>query len=343
MAGRRKKAKVLVFRARFAATLVDWYRREQRDLPWRGTDDPYRILVSEVMLQQTRAQTVIPYYERFLERFPDVKALAEAREAEVLTYWSGLGYYTRARNLQRAARVMVAAGRFPSDYDGICELPGVGPYTAAAVASIAFNAPHAVVDGNVLRVIARLSNDGADIGSAKTRARFQRIADAWLDPREPGQFNQALMELGASICLPRTPRCLLCPVAAFCEGRKAGRQHELPVKRSKAVPLYIQIQVAIIERDGAVLLRRRDGTSLMAGFWELPAPDDLPSWRPRETLGSFRHTITHHHYTVTVLSGTVARVPAGFRWRRDRLDRIPLTTVARKALRLITQPKLTNV
>lgn len=337
MVDREKKGKGLIPASRFVDSLVDWYRRDRRELPWRGTNDPYRILVSEVMLQQTRAQTVIPYYARFLERFPDAKALADAREAEVLACWSGLGYYSRARNLQKAARAIVAAGRFPSDYDAIRELPGVGPYTAAAVASIAFNAPHAVVDGNVLRVIARLNDDGADIASLKTRARFQQMADAWLDPRHPGQFNQAMMELGATVCLPRTPRCPACPVAQFCEGRKAGRQHELPVKQSKAAPRHIQIQVAIIEKKGAILLRRRPASaSLMAGFWELPAPDDLPSWRPRETLGSFRHTITHHHYTVTVLSGTVSRIPPGFRWRRDGLDRIPLTTVARKALRLIT-------
>jgi len=337
LADREKKGKVSVSASRFVASLMDWYRRERRELPWRGTDDPYCILVSEIMLQQTRAQTVIPYYERFLERFPDVNALAEAREQEVLAYWSGLGYYSRARNLQKAARTIVAAGQFPGDYDRIRELPGVGPYTAAAVASIAFNAPHAVLDGNVLRVIARLSDDGADISSPKTRARFQQIADRWLDPRDPGHFNQALMELGATICLPRAPRCLLCPVTQFCEGRKAGRQHELPVKRCKAEPRHIQIQVAIIEREGAVLLRRRpDGASVMAGFWELPAPDDLPSWRPRETLGSFRHTITHHYYTVTVFRGTVSRVPPGFRWRRNEFDRIPLTTVARKAIRLIT-------
>jgi A/G-specific adenine glycosylase len=318
-------------------SLIDWYRRERRELPWRGTSDPYRILVSEIMLQQTRAQTVIPYYERFLERFPDVKILAEAREAEVLTYWSGLGYYSRARNLQKAARTIVAATRFPRDYDGIRELPGVGPYTAAAVASIAFNAPHAVVDGNVLRVIARLSNDGADIASPKTRASFQQMADQWLDHRDPGQFNQAMMELGATVCLPRTPHCPLCPVAQFCEGHKAGRQHELPVKKSKTTPRHIQIQVAIIAKKGAVLLRQRPASaSLMAGFWELPAPDDLPSWQALETVGSFRHTITQHHYTVTVLSGTVLRIPPGFRWRRAGLDRIPLTTVARKALRLIT-------
>jgi A/G-specific adenine glycosylase len=318
-------------------SLIDWYRRERRELPWRGTSDPYSILVSEIMLQQTRAQTVIPYYERFLERFPDVKILAEAREAEVLTYWSGLGYYSRARNLQKAARAIVAATRFPSDYDGIRELPGVGPYTAAAVASIAFNAPHAVLDGNVLRVIARLRDDGADIASPKTRARFQEIADEWLDHRHPGQFNQAMMELGATVCLPRTPRCPLCPVGQFCEGRKAGHQHELPVKKSKAAARHIQMQVAIIEKKGAVLLRQRPATaSLMAGFWELPAPNDLPSWHALETLGSFRHTITRHHYTVTVRSGTVLRIPPGFRWRRTGLDRIPLTTVTKKALRLIT-------
>ena len=325
-------------------SLINWYRRERRELPWRGTGDPYRILVSEVMLQQTRAQTVIPYYERFLERFPDVKTLAEAREAEVLTYWSGLGYYSRARNLQKAARAIVAATRFPSDYDGIRELPGVGPYTAAAVASIAFNGPHAVVDGNVLRVIARLSDDGADIASPRTRARFQQIADQWLDHRDPGQFNQAMMELGATVCLPRAPRCPLCPLAQFCDGRKAGRQHELPVKKSKAAPRHIQIQVAIIEKKGAVLLRQRPASaSLMAGFWELPAPEDLPSWQALDTVGSFRHTITQHHYTVTVLSGTVLRIPPGFRWRRASLDRIPLTTVARKALRLITSVKVTHV
>jgi A/G-specific adenine glycosylase len=337
LGGRLKKGRVPASASRFADSLTDWYRRERRDLPWRRTNDPYRILVSEIMLQQTRAQTVIPYYERFIERFPDVKALSDAGEAQVLTYWSGLGYYSRARNLQRAARVILASGQFPSDYDGIRELPGVGPYTAAAVASIAFNAPHAVVDGNVLRVIARLSDDGADIASSKTLARFQQIADQWLDHRHPGQFNQAMMELGATICLPRKPHCPLCPVAKWCEGRKAGRQYELPVKRSKAEPRHIQIQVAIIQKAGSVLLRRRPaGASQMPGFWELPAPDDLPSWRAREALGSFRHTITNHHYTVTVLRGTVTRVPPGFQWQRNGIDRIPLTTVTKKAMSLIT-------
>jgi A/G-specific adenine glycosylase len=322
----------------FAAALVRWYERQHRELPWRATRDPYRILVSEVMLQQTRAQAVIPYYQRFLDRFPDVHALSAAREADVLAAWSGLGYYSRARNLQHAALAIVARGAFPRDYAAIRELSGVGPYTAAAVASIAFGAPHAVVDGNVLRVIARLQDDAADIQSSRTRARFQRIADDLLDRRNPAQFNQAIMELGATVCLPRAPLCPACPVAQFCLARETGRQLELPIKGNKQASRRITLTVAVVERNGGVLLRRRSASaSLMAGFWELPAPEDLPGWRPAETLGSFRHTITHHRYTITVLTGKVLAAPKGFRWRRTRLlTRIPLTTVARKALRLVT-------
>lgn len=318
--------------------LQEWYQREHRLLPWRATRDPYRILVSEVMLQQTRAQAVIPYYQRFLERFPGAEALADALETDVLACWSGLGYYARARNLQRAARVIVAAGRFPDDYEAIRELPGVGPYTAAAVASIAFGAPHAVLDGNVLRVISRLRGDGADVRSSKTRARFQDIADQWLDRANPGQFNQAIMELGATVCLPRAPRCPVCPVALFCEALKTGRQRELPVAGNKPASQHIGLQVAIVRNSGRVLLRQRPATaSLMAGFWELPAPQDLPGWRPAKDLGSFRHTITHHHYTIIVLTGKISRAPGGFRWQRGgQLARMPLTTVTRKALRLLT-------
>lgn len=293
------------------------------------------------MLQQTRAQAVIPYYQRFLDRFPDVQTLAEAREADVLALWSGLGYYSRARNLQRAARAIVAQGRFPRDYEGIRELPGVGPYTAAAVASIAFRAPHAVVDGNVLRVISRLCGDAADIRSPQTRARFQQIADEWLDRERPGLFNQAMMELGATICLPRTPRCAACPVAPFCEAYQTGRQHELPVKSGKPAARRISLQVAIAASEGKVLLRRRAPTEpLMAGFWELPAPEDMPGWRPDKTLGSFRHTITHHDYTITVLRGTIPSAPRGFHWRRmSGLAGIPVTTITRKALRFMTPAK----
>ncbi len=290
------------------------------------------------MLQQTRAQAVIPYYQRFLERFPDARALAVAREADVLAAWSGLGYYSRARNLQRAALAIVARGGFPSGYDAIRELPGVGPYTAAAVASIAFDAPHAVVDGNVLRVISRLEDDAGDIRSSRTRARFQEIADGLLDPRSPGLFNQSIMELGATVCLPRGPICQSCPVASFCRARAAGRQNELPIKGRKPEARHIALAVAVVEKNGSVLLRRRAASaSLMAGFWELPAPEDLPGWRPVTTLGTFRHTITHHHYTITVLTGNIPSAPRGFHWRRMHLlARIPLATIASKALRLMS-------
>ncbi len=288
------------------------------------------------MLQQTRAQAVIPYYQRFLERFPDAGTLAGAREADVLACWSGLGYYSRARNLQRAARAITEAGRFPKTYDDIRALPGAGPYTAAAVASIAFDSPCAVLDGNVSRVIARLTGDDADIASTKTRAHFQSIAEELLDRRHPGRFNQAMMELGSTVCLPRTPRCVVCPVARYCEAYKTGRQRELPVKRRKPAALRLGAQVAVVEKNGAVLLRQRPaGASLMPGFWELPAPEDLPGWRAARTAGTFRHTITHHLYTITVFSGKISRVPAGFRWRRwNLLTTIPLTTISRKALRL---------
>jgi A/G-specific adenine glycosylase len=281
---------------------------------------------------------VIPYYERFLAKFPDVQALAASREADVLACWSGLGYYSRARNLRRAAQAIVAAGKFPRDYDAVRQLPGVGPYTAAAVTSIAFNAPHAVVDGNVLRVIARLKNDSADIGATRTRARFQQIADELLDRRNAGRFNQAMMELGATVCLPGAPQCSLCPVAQFCEARKAGRENELPVKLRKPAVLRIELHVAIVENSGRVLLRRRaDEESLMAGFWELPAREDLGGALDARIVGSFRHTITHHHYTVTVSHGVSSRRTNGFRfWHKKRLGEIPLTTITRKALALLT-------
>jgi A/G-specific adenine glycosylase len=320
--------------------LESWYQRERRSLPWRRTRDPYRILVSEVMLQQTRAQTAIPYYQRFLEKFPDARALARARPNDVLAAWSGLGYYSRARRLQQAARAIVSAGRFPRDYDQIRALPGVGPYTAAAVASIAFGAPHAVLDGNVMRVVARLRGDASDIAATRTRAHFQGIADELLDRRNPGCFNQAMMELGATVCLPRAPRCPVCPVAEFCEACRTDRQHEFPVKQRKPAVRHVAMRVAVVTKARAVLLGRRPAkASLMPGFWELPSPETLPGWRATKTLGSFRHTITQNHYTITVLTGKILQAPAGFEWRRrDRLDQIPLNTIARKALHLLASP-----
>ena len=290
------------------------------------------------MLQQTRAQAVIPYYERFLQRFPTADALAAAGEDETLALWSGLGYYSRARNLLRAARRIREAGAFPRDYDGIRALPGVGAYTAAAVASIAFGLPYAVVDGNVLRVAARMENDAADIGSARTRARFGGLVETWLDRRRPGDFNQALMELGATVCLPKAPRCATCPLAALCRARAAGTASSLPVKLRKTARVSLQSRLLVVRRRGRILLRREGSNARrMAGFWALPTPEDLPDARLGECLGEFRHTITHHQYRCAVYPAELKSGGrgSGFRWLSAKeLLRIPLSTTARKALAL---------
>jgi A/G-specific adenine glycosylase len=317
--------------------LLAWYRKAHRDFPWRATTDPYRIWLSEVMLQQTRAQTAIPYYERFLARFPSVDVLAGAGEDEVLALWSGLGYYSRARNLLRAAKAIRSRGVFPSDYESIRSLPGAGDYTAAAVASIAFGLPHAVVDGNVLRVVARVQNDASEIGAASTRKRFREIAQQWLHRKNPGEFNQALMELGATVCLPASPACERCPIAACCAARNAGTVRSLPVKIRKATFVRIAESVVVLKRGSRILLKKEsDSAKRMAGFWTLPAPSDLPEVRLAEPVGQFRHTITRHHYRFTVYVLSLRKpAPRGMRWFETAdLSEIPLSTTARKALRL---------
>lgn len=320
-----------------ATRLIAWYARGHRDLPWRATRDPYRIWISEVMLQQTRAQAVIPYYERFLRRFPTVQALAEASEEDVLAAWSGLGYYSRARNLRRAAQQIAAAGAFPRDYAGIRALPGIGDYTAAAIAGIAFDLPHAVLDGNVLRVLARHQNDSADIASARTRERFRGLAQAWLEerPRDAAAFNQALMELGATVCLPKNPLCLVCPLADSCAARAAGTERQLPVKLRKQQPVAISETVFVVRKGDTVLLRRRDPDARhMAGFWDLPTPHDLHT-APGKRLGEFRHTITHHHFTFTVCEANARPRGSQFEWfHPQQFAAIPLATTARKGLRI---------
>lgn len=319
-----------------------WYARGHRDLPWRKTRDPFAIWVSEIMLQQTRAQAVIPYYQHFLARFPTVAALAAAPEDEVLALWSGLGYYSRARNLRLAAQQIVAAGGFPRDYASLRALPGIGDYTAAAVGSIAFDLPFAVLDGNVLRVVARVENDAADISSGRTRERFRKIAQRWLDSpngdqSEPGHFNQALMELGATVCLPRNPLCLVCPLADCCQARLQGTPGQLPVKLRKTAPVRLAGTLLVVRNRGQILLRQRDAAhTRMAGFWDLPSPEDLPGVEINELIGEIRHTITHHHYTLQVRHAT-ANVPRqdGFRWFAiAQLTEIPFSTTARKALQL---------
>jgi A/G-specific adenine glycosylase len=321
---------------RIQHSLERWYEGARRDLPWRRTADPYRIWLSEIMLQQTRVAAVMPYYERFLARFPDVDALARAREPEVLACWSGLGYYSRARNLHRAAKLIAARGEFPRDCAALRELPGVGEYTAAAIASIAFAKPHAVLDGNVVRVLARLLGERGGTGSAAVRGRLREAAEALLDRKRPGLWNQALMELGATVCVPREPVCAACPLARFCEARRRGLERELPVMPRRRQPERIEKTVLLVERAGRILLWRRDGASpRLAGFWDLPEPHQLPRATLGEAIAGLRHSIVNHRYFITVVRAAVPRAPAGFRWfGPGALAEIPLSTVARKVVKL---------
>jgi A/G-specific adenine glycosylase len=318
--------------------LLAWYRRHRRKLPWRETRDPYRIWVSEVMLQQTRVAAAIPFYEKFTNRFQTIEALALASEQELLSSWAGLGYYSRARNLQRAARILMAMGlqgnALPRDYRIIRSLPGIGDYTAAAIASIAFDLPHAVLDGNVIRVLSRITAEPADIVLPATRRRLAGIADELLDRKHPGDFNQAVMELGATVCLPRDPQCPRCPVNTFCEARRMGRQLEFPVKQTRVRATQVEKQLLLIERGRQVLFWQRPAPSrLLAGFWELPGPEDLPKACVGREVGTFRHSIVNTQYHIQVVRATVIHVPAGFEWlSQKKLNEVPLSTTAKKAL-----------
>jgi len=323
--------------AKFRRALLGWYERNRRDLPWRRTSDPWAIHVSEIMLQQTRVAAVLPYYERFMARYPTPAAFARVSESETLACWAGLGYYSRARNLQKAAVRIALSGEYPRDHADIRALPGVGDYTAAAIGSIAFGHARAAVDGNVLRVFARITAEKADLRARATQQRLTQTARALIDPRRPGDFNQALMELGATVCLPRNPLCLVCPLSGVCAARESGRAAELPVKLRKQEPVRISGELLVIEKRGRILLRQREPeASRMAGFWDLPAPADLPRVKPGARLGEIRHTITHHRYTLAVRRADAAgRLPAGFRWFAPaELNSIPFSTTARKALRL---------
>jgi A/G-specific adenine glycosylase len=308
---------------RIRSQLTRWYERHKRDLPWRRTTDPYAIWVSEIMLQQTRVAAVIPYYQRFLERFPRVEDLAQAAESEVLALWSGLGYYSRARNLQNAARQVVEAGGFPHDYVSIRALAGVGDYTAAAVASIAFGLPHAAVDGNVRRVVMRLTGDArADVGA---------IATQLMDRRHPGRWNQAMMELGAVVCLPREPLCAGCPLSGECQAKRREIQRDLPPPRKKPAVVRKERTLLVIRRKGRILLVP---SARVSGFWELPEVFSGVRLGPR--LGKFRHAITNSQYHFEVREARVGACPPKCRWWDERkLDEILLSTAAKKALRCL--------
>lgn len=260
----------------FSRELLRWYHENRRDLPWRRGHNPYYTWVSEIMLQQTRVDTVIPYFERFISKFPTATALADAKEEDVLKAWEGLGYYSRARNLQAAAREVKEryAGEVPDDVAAVSSLKGIGPYTAGAIMSIAFNRNEPAVDGNVMRVLSRFFRLHDDIAKPSTRVKIEKVARALIPDGHASHFNQALMELGALICTPKSPSCLLCPVMEHCEGRLAGEELLLPIK-TKAKPPKPEVRfAALVEgtgcHEGQLLIRKRPDTGLLARMWELP-------------------------------------------------------------------------
>jgi len=323
---------------KLARRLKDWFEKNQRDLPWRRTRDPYRIWLSEIMLQQTRVTAVIPYYERFLERFPDYGSLAAASESELLAYWSGLGYYSRARNLQKAAKLMVEQGAFPQTYEGIRALPGVGDYTAAAVASIAFGMPHVGLDGNIVRVMARWTAEAGDVKQTAVRARLLEVARNHIDRKNPGVYKQSLMELGATICLPKAPKCLYCPINDDCGAKLQGLQNTIPIQIRNKHPVFEAKTVLWIRVEDSVLLWQRASDSRrLAGFWELPEPEMVAGVRRGAMLGEFSHGIVNHRYRIYLfeakLSGNAGDLLKLV--RLDQLKELPLSTVLRKSLRLL--------
>ena len=253
--------------------LLAWYRENARDLPWRRTEDPYRIWVSEIMLQQTRVAAVLGYYARFLEAFPSVEALANAPEDRLMKLWEGLGYYSRARNLQKAAKAVAEMGGFPDTYEGLLKLPGVGDYTASAIASAAFGRREAAVDGNVLRVVTRLTDCHDDILDPKTKKRIREQVQSIMpeDTADIRVFNQATMELGATVCVPNgPPKCDACPARDFCLGRIRGTAESLPVKKPKKARRVEEKTVFLLLREDKVALSRRPDSGLLAGLWEFP-------------------------------------------------------------------------
>ncbi|MBB6673278.1 A/G-specific adenine glycosylase [Cohnella nanjingensis] len=338
-------------KAAFSEGLLGWYKVAKRDLPWRRSRDPYHIWISEIMLQQTRVDTVIPYFNRFVERFPTVADLAAAPEEDVLKAWEGLGYYSRARNLQAAAREVTEryGGRVPDDKAAVSGLKGVGPYTSGAIMSIAFNRPEPAVDGNVMRVLSRYFCIDEDIARPATRIGMEGLARKLIPEGEAADFNQALMELGAMICTPKSPSCLVCPVMEHCQGRQAGREEELPIK-TKAKPPKPQYRLAALTLDasGRVLVRQRPEQGLLARLWELPHAEipDAEQWRSAEAapalfeaamaaeglairaerhIADAEHIFTHLHWYVRVWTAELTdggeaagtgsgSLPEGYRW-----------------------------
>ncbi len=311
--------------------LLSWYNEEKRDLPWRRDPTPYHVWLSEIMLQQTRVAAVLDYYRRFLDALPTVAALAACSEDALMKLWQGLGYYSRARNLQRAAKIITSdyGGVFPDDYAAIRALPGVGDYTAGAISSIAFGLPHAAVDGNVLRVAARLTADSRDIAAPETKRSVTAALEEILPRSVPGDFNQALMELGATVCLPNgVPLCQKCPVREFCQAYRRDLTASIPVKAPKQARKAEERNVYLIFFDRRVALRQRPGRGLLAGLWEYPnalSPSAPPVSGKADFALTAKHIFTHieWHMTAYTVEAETDALPEDWVWadRRDLAEK----------------------
>ncbi len=343
--------------ATFAARLLRWFDASRRDLPWRRTRDPWAIWVSEIMLQQTRVEAVRASYERFVARYPTPESFAKASDDALMLAWKGLGYYRRARLLREGARAVAKdhGGRVPNDADALGALPGIGAYTRGAVGSIAFGLPIAAVDGNVERVLARHLALTDDIGTAASKRTIHETASARLDPQRAGDFNQAMMELGAMVCTPQSPRCEQCPVAQDCRGRAQGIAASLPNKKKPRAPTLVDARVALVPQKGGVLAFRIPDGEPNAGQWELPGPGALCSSEVGDfaaltlarcgaklelgpALGSIKHAITHHRITVTAHAASVrSRSVGGLETRMLGDPDTPWTTISRKVFAAVRE------
>ena len=331
--------------------LLDWYDANRRVLPFRGTRDPYAVWISEIMLQQTRTDTVSGYYTRFLNRFPNIAALAKADEQEVLKYWEGLGYYSRARNLHKAAQIMQReyGGRFPAAYEGIRALPGVGDYTAAAVASIAYRLPYPAIDGNLTRVLARVHGVREDVDRPAVKRRIRGLGEAQIDRERPGDWNQALMDLGATICVPGTPDCARCPLQAQCDAYAQGDADQLPIRAAARPPVPVDVGVGLVIAEGRVLTIKRDA-ALLKGLWTflLCEGDSTPEGMARKLealgmqanriipLGEARHVFTHRIWNMQLYRVDLPAMPrrtAGQWADAQTLTGLPLPTAMKAARR----------
>jgi A/G-specific adenine glycosylase len=340
--------------------LLPWFATNQRSMPWRSNRTPYRVWISELMLQQTRVDQATPYFHRFMKRFPSLRSLAEASQEDVLKQWEGLGYYSRARNLHKAARIVHTdlKGRFPSTAEEIIKLPGIGSYTAAAIGSLAFNLDLAVLDGNVIRVLTRLFAYETDSRSTLAKKELQQLADELLVKGDAGNFNEAMMELGATICLPKNPDCAACPFARCCLGKQSGEPTRFPVKPPKKKVPHIIVGAAVVtDAQGDILIAQRRDKDMLGGLWEFPGGKQEPNETIQECIsreleeelgiktdiGEFLVTVKHayshftmelHTYFATISSGTPRAIECkDFQWLEvSNLRKVPYSTADLKII-----------